>query len=49
LLERGLIKAVELPDIAQKMVISANELNSATSALTEFIHQHERELDDALN
>ncbi|MEJ1240236.1 PAS domain S-box protein [Chryseolinea sp. T2] len=49
LLERGLISSDELPDIAQKMVISANELNAATSALTEFIHEHERELGDALN
>ncbi|MGC3946518.1 MAG: PAS domain S-box protein [Chryseolinea sp.] len=49
LLERGLIKSDELPDIAQKMIISANELNAATSALTDFIHQHERELDDAMN
>jgi signal transduction histidine kinase len=48
LLERGLIKNEELPDIAAKMVISANELNAATSALTEFINEHERELGDAI-
>ncbi|HTF20133.1 MAG TPA: PAS domain-containing protein [Chryseolinea sp.] len=48
LLERGLIKSEELPDIASKMIISANELNAATSALTEFIHEHERELGDAI-
>lgn len=48
LLERGLIKSDELPDIAHKMIISANELNAATSALTEFIHEHERELGDAM-
>lgn len=49
LLERGLIKSEELPDIAGKMIISANELNAATSALTEFILEHERELGDAIN
>jgi PAS domain S-box-containing protein len=49
LLERGLIKADELPDIAQKMIISAKELNAATSALTEFIHEHERALGDAMS
>ena len=49
LLELGLIGHHELSDIARKMVISANELNAATSALTEFIYEHERELGDALN
>jgi PAS domain S-box-containing protein len=48
LLEMGLIKSEELPDIAAKMVISANEVNAATSALTEFINDHERELGDAI-
>jgi PAS domain S-box-containing protein len=48
LLERGLIKEHELPDIAGKMIISAKEVNIATSALTEFIHEHEKELGDAI-
>jgi PAS domain S-box-containing protein len=48
LLERGLIKTDELPEIASKMIFSANELNASTSALTEFINEHERELGDAI-
>lgn len=49
LLEHGLVKEDELPDIAGKMISSAKELNAATSALTEFILEHERELGDAVN
>lgn len=49
LLEHGLVKEDELPDIAGKMIISAKELNAATSALTEFILEHERELGDVVN
>jgi len=49
LLERGLIKPEELSDIANKMSISANELNTATSALTIFIQEHERQLVDKIS